>query len=159
MTPSASLPSVGAMNTHSKFFRPSAAVLAAGGLCWVVKFVVIAATDGATSGVPDLATAILYLTAVTLMAGGLAGLGAALLHDRHPVLRALGAVAGLVTWVVAYWAIESISQAVAGDRGPTWFSDEIGIVTTGAVLMTVGLLLLRRPEGSRPSVEGDLVVG
>jgi hypothetical protein len=135
------------MNTFSKLFRLSAAALAGGGFCWVVKFVVIAATDGAVSGWADTTTGILYLTAVTLMALGLAGLGVALVAGRHPVLRAVGALGGLVTWWPTYLVVETVAQAVAGDSGPSWMHDEIGIVTTGAVLMTVGLLL------ARPSAE------
>lgn len=131
------------MNTSSKLYRPSAAMLAAGGFCWVTKFVVIAATDGATSGAPDTAVAVLYITAVALMAIGLAGIGVALFAGRHPLLRAAGAVGGLVTWVVSYMTIETAAKAVAGETGPVWLGEEIGIVATGAVLMSVGLMLAR----------------
>lgn len=137
------LPSVEAMNTSSKLFRLSAAVLAAGGLCWVVKFIVIAATDGALSGAPDTAASVLYLFAVALMALGLAGLGVAVASGRHVALRALGAIGGLVTWWVSYLLIEGIAQGIVGDTGPAWLGEEIGIVATGAVLMTLGLLLAR----------------
>lgn len=141
------------MNTSSKLFRLAAAALAAGGFCWVVKFVVIAATDGAVSGTPDLAAAVLYITAVILMAAGMAGLGFALLSGRHVGLGVAGAVVGLVTWVLSYMVIEGIAQAIVGDTDPVWLGDEIGIVATGAVLMTVGLLLLRRPlAGTRGDV-------
>lgn len=132
------------MNTSSKLFRPSAAALAAGGLCWVLKFVVIAATDGAVSGLPDTLTAILYITAVTLMAAGMAGLGVALLSGRHLLLRVLGAIGGLVGWVLSYAAIATLVQAIGTESGPPWLHDELEIVVTGAVLMTVGLLLARR---------------
>lgn len=142
MWPGPWFPSVLDMN-ESKLFRPAAIALAVGGLLWVIKFVVIAATDGADSGFPDTATSILYISAVSLMALGLAGLGVAALIGRHPVIRALGVPAGLVTWVVSYIVIETVAQSVAGDAGPGWLSEEIGIVTTGAVLMTVGLLLVR----------------
>ncbi len=131
------------MTTSTKLFRVSAGVLAAGGFCWVLKFVVIAATDGATSGTADSLTAILYLAAVALMAFGLAGLGVAVLAGRHPVLRALGGVAGLVLWAVSYQVIEGIAKAVVGETDPAWVGEEVGIVLTGAVLMTVGLLLAR----------------
>jgi hypothetical protein len=140
------------MNTSSKLFRLSAAVLAAGGFCWVVKFVVIAATDGAVSGMPDTATAILYISAVALMALGLAGLGVALLAGRHVVLRILGAVGGLVAWVISYMVIEGIAKAIVGDTDPVWLGEEIGIVATGAVLMTIGLLLAR-PSSTRSYAE------
>ncbi len=146
------VPSVDGMNTSSKLLRPSAAVLASGGLCWVVKFVVIAATDGATSGPADTATAVLYITAVALMALGMAGLAVALLSGRHVALRVLGALAGVVAWVVSYMVIEGIAQAIVGDTDPVWLGDEIGIVATGAILMAVGLLLAR-PSSTRSYAE------
>lgn len=140
------------MNTSSKLFRLSAAALAAGGFCWVVKFVVIAASDGAVSGMPQTAAAILYITAVALMALGMAGLGAALLSGRHVALRALGALGGLVAWWLSYMVIEGIAQRIVGDTDPAWLGEEIGIVATGAVLMTVGLLLAR-PSATRSYAE------
>lgn len=136
------------MNTSSKSFHLAAAVLAAGGLCWVVKFVVIASTDGALSGMPDTITGLLYLTAVTLMALGMAGLGVALLSGRHLVLRIAGALGGLVAWWLSYIVIEAIAQAIVGDTDPVWLGDEIGIVATGVILMTIGLLLARPRTGS-----------
>ena len=140
------------MNTSSKHFRLSAAVLAAGGFCWVVKFVVIAATDGAVSGTADMVTAVLYITAVTLMALGMASLGVALLAGRHVALRAVGAVGGLVAWWLSYVVIDGIAKAIVGDTDPAWLTDEIGIVATGAVLMTVGMLLAR-PSSTRSYAE------
>ncbi len=131
------------MNTSTKFFRVSAGILAAGGFCWVVKFVVIAATDGAVSGTADTVTSAFYLAAVALMAVGLAALGVAVLAGRHPALRVLGGIAGLVVWVASYVVIEGIAQGVVGDTDPVWLGEEIGIVLTGAVLMTVGLMLAR----------------
>jgi len=140
------------MNTSSKHFRLSAAVLAAGGFCWVVKFVVIAATDGAVSGVPDTATAILYMSAVALMALGMSSLFVALLSGRHIALRVVGAVGGLVAWAISYMVIEGIAMAVVGDTDPVWLGEEIGIVASGAVLMTLGLLLAR-PSSTRSYAE------
>ena len=148
----ARVPSVECMNTSSKLFRLSAAMLAAGGLCWVVKFVVIAATDGAVSGAADTTAGIFYISAVALMAAGLAGLGVALLAGRHVALRVLGGLGGLVAWVLSYMVIEGIAQAVVGDTDPVWLGEEIGIVATGAVLMTLGLMLTRS-SGPRAVVE------
>ena len=138
------------MNTSSKLLRRSAAVLAAGGFLWVAKFVVIAATDGAATGTPKTVTGLLYLSAVALMVLGLSGMGAGLLSGRHPILRLLGALAGPVAWFASYVLIESAAQAAAGDAGPSWLHDEVGIITTGAVLMTIGLALARpRTAGPR----------
>jgi hypothetical protein len=142
------VPSVIGMNTTSKHYRLSAAVLAAGGFCWVVKFVVIAATDGAVSGMADMATAVLYLGAVLLMVLGSASLAVALLSRRHVALRIAGAIGGLIGWAVAYSLIEGVAKALVGDTDPVWLGEEIGIVATGAVLMTLGLLLFRRPASA-----------
>ena len=123
-----------------------------GGLCWVVKFIVIAATDGALTGAPDTLTGVFYLAGVGLMAVGLAGLGFSLLSGRNVVLRVLAAVAGLVTWWVTYMLVEGVAQSIVGDTDPVWLGEEIGIVTTGAVLLTLGLLLARpRADRRRPA--------
>lgn len=136
------------MTPHTTLHRTGAALLATGGLLWVVKFVVIAATDGATSSAPELTTAVLYLAAVASMAAGFAVLGVAVLAGRHPALRVLGALGGLIAWWLTYLVVESVAQAVVGDTDPVWLGDEIGIVVTGALLLGLGLLLLR----PRPAV-------
>ncbi|MGB9013226.1 MAG: hypothetical protein WCB95_10285 [Aeromicrobium sp.] len=131
------------MNTSSKLFRLSAIALAIGGACWVLKFVVIAGTDGAVSGLPLTAASVLYIGAVSLMAFGMAGLAVAALARRHVAIRVVGAVGGLVAWVLTYMVVEGIAQALTGNTDPAWLGEEIGIVATGAVLMTLGLVLLR----------------
>lgn len=136
------------MNTSTKSFRVSAGVLAAGGLCWVAKFVVIAATDGALSGLPDTITSILYIAAVTMMALGLSAVVVTGLAGRHPALRVLGGIGGLALWAVTYMVLEGIAQGIVGDTDPAWVGEEVGIVLTGAVLMTVGLMLAR-PKAPR----------
>ena len=137
------------MDTSSRLFRPSAALLATGGLLWTIKFVVIAATDGATGGTPELVAGVLYVSAVTLMALGTGGLAVALLVGRHPLVRAAAGVVGVMVWWFAYLAIEAVAQAITGDTDPAWVGEEVGVLTTGAVLLTVGLLLLRAPGRGR----------
>lgn len=135
------------MNTSSKLFTGSAVVLAAGGFCWMAKMAVIAVSDGALSGLPDTATAVLYIAGVSLMALGMAGLAVAFLAGRHVALRVLGAIAGLISWAVTYVVIESLAQAVVKESGPTWWGEEVGILATGTVLMVVGIWLARpRPR-------------
>ena len=121
----------------------ASAVLAAGGLAWLAKMAVIAATDGAEDGAADTITSIFYLSGVLLMAAGLAGIAVALTAGRPLVVRIVAGVVGFISWAVIYALIESIAKAIAGDAGPEWFPEEVGILATGAVLMTVGLLLLR----------------
>lgn len=119
----------------------------------MIKFVVIAATDGATSGVAATSTAALYISAVALMALGLAALGVAVTLGRNVALRVLAAIAGLFVWVVSYLVIEGVAVGIVGETDPVWLGEEIGIVATGAVLMTFGLLLVRsRADGNHGTV-------
>jgi hypothetical protein len=131
------------MTDTSKLLTPAALVLAAGGFCWTTKIAVIAATDGADSGFPDLLTAVLWTAGALLMAAGTAAVLVAALHRRHVVLRVLGGLVGPVLWAVTYFAIEGIAQGAAGDAGPSWLHDEVGILCTGVALMTAGLWMAR----------------
>jgi len=138
------------MNTSSKSFRISAAILAAGGFCWVLKFIVIASTDGARSGMPETIMVVLYVGGVALMALGGAALGATLLARHHLLLRVAGALGGLVAWWISYMVIEGIARAIVGDTDPIWLGEEVGILATGALLMTMGLLLARAATSRAP---------
>jgi hypothetical protein len=144
---------VGAMNsttlasttsTHTPLLVRGGAVLAAGGLSWLTKMAVIAATDGAEKGTGDALASVFYLGGFALMAAGLATVAVALTAGRHVVLRAAAGIAGLVSFFFAYVAIEGVAKSINGDAGPTWFPDEVGILATGAVMAAAGMLLIRR---------------
>jgi hypothetical protein len=136
------------MNTSSKFLPIAWGVLAAGGFAWTTKMAVIAATDGATSGIADPTTAALWIAGVALMASGSAAVLAGLLRRRHPLLRVLGALGGVVLWAVTYTVVESIAMAVVAEgTGPVWLHEEIGILATGVLLMTAGLWGYRASSG------------
>lgn len=131
------------MNENSKLRTPAALVLAAGGFSWTTKIAVIAATDGANDGIPDAVTAILWTAGALLMAAGAAATIVAALHRRHVALRIVGGLVGPVVWAVTYLVIEGIAQGAAGDAGPAWLHDEIGILCTGVALMATGLWFAR----------------
>lgn len=122
----------------------AALVLAAGGFAWLAKMAVITATDGAVDGAASSTAGVFYLMGVALMAAGLAGVAVALTAGRHVALRVAAGVAGFTSFFVIYVMLESIAQAVAGDAGPSWMADEVGILATGAALMAAGLLIARR---------------
>lgn len=128
----------------TSFLARAAAVLAAGGGAWLAKMAVIAATDGAVSGAGSTAASVFYLLGVALMAAGLAAVAVALTAGRNVVIRAAAGVVGLVSFFVVYVVVENIAKAIAGNAGPSWLEDEVGILATGAVLMTAGLLIARR---------------
>lgn len=136
------------MNTPSKILPLACGVLAAGGFAWTTKMAVIAASDGATSGIADPVTSVLWITGVALMTIGTAAALVGLLRRRHLLLRVLGALGGVVLWAVTYTVVESIAMAVVAEgTGPVWLHEEIGILATGVLLMTVGLLGYRASSG------------
>lgn len=130
----------------------SLVVIAAGGIAWLAKVAVIAASDGATSGFPDAATGVLYLAGVALMTLGLAGAAVALTAGRHAVLRALAGLAGIAGWGVLYVALEAPARSLVADAGPAWLGDEVGILVTAAVVTAAALAALRARIGGRVTV-------
>lgn len=125
--------------------------MAAGGIAWLAKMAVIAATDGAVSGAAATTASLFYLAGVVLMAAGLAGVAVALASRRGLFVRALAGIAGLLSFFVVYMTLEGIAKAAVGDAGPAWLDDEVGILATGACLMVAGLLIVRQVTARRTS--------
>lgn len=152
MTAGARIPTVAPMNSTTvsptyvptSFLARAALVLAAGGFAWLAKMAVITVTDGAVSGAGSAAASVFYVLGVALMAAGLAAVAVALTAGRHAALRVVAGVVGFLSFFVTYVVLESIAQAIAGDAGPSWMEDEVGILATGTALMTAGLLIARR---------------
>ena len=134
---------VAAMDTTTLLLR-SSAVLAAGGLAWLAKLGVIAATDGRVTSTG--AAAVLFVAGVVLMPIGLAGVGVALTARRHVVARVGAAGLGLLAFFALFSVVDGAAGGVVGDAGPAWLGDEAGILATGAALAAAGLLLARRAQ-------------
>ena len=134
--------------TNNISLHRSSMILAGGGLAWVAKIAVIAASDGAETGFASTLAAILYLLGVAGMAAGLCALAVSLSAGRPVAVRVLAGVAGFVSFFAAYVAIESVAKGIAGDSGPAWFGDEVGILATGALLAAAGLYAARAAAGS-----------
>jgi hypothetical protein len=132
--------------TNTTLLQRSSIVLAAGGFAWLTKMAVIAATDGAEAGTGSAAASVFYLLGVALMPAGLAGVAVALAAGRHLVLRVVAGIAGFLSFFASYAVLESIAQAIVGDTDPTWLGDEVGILLTGVVLMTAGLLAAQHSQ-------------
>jgi hypothetical protein len=132
--------------TNTTLLQRFSIVLAAGGLAWLAKMAVIGATDGAEAGTGSAAATVFYLLGVALMPVGLAGVAAALAAGRHLVLRVVAGIAGFLSFFASYLVLEGIAQAIVGDTRPAWLGDEVGILVTGVVLMTAGLLAAQRSQ-------------
>ena len=116
----------------------TALAAAAGGAAWLVKFAVIAATDGAET--LTAVTAVLYVLGVALMAVGAATVTLRATRGRLPVLAAIAAP---FLFFLSFLVLEAPAKALVGDAGPSWLDDEAGIALTGAFWLAIGLWCLR----------------
>ena len=121
----------------TRTIRILALLAAAGGACWLVKFAVIVATDGAEEGAADLATAVFFIAGVTLMAIGAATVTLRFAGGRATTVAA--ALAAPLLWAVSFLILDPIAQGGVGDAGPSWLQDESAIALTGMVWLAVGL--------------------
>lgn len=131
--------------TRQRWIALAAATAAAGGAAWVAKFGVIVVTDGATSGAADAVAAVLYLLGVALMLAGSTWVGVRLAGDRPLPLVVVLAVLSPLLVFVSYALLDAAGNAIAGDAGPDWLADEVGILLTGALWLVVSVA---RPSDS-----------
>lgn len=87
------------------------------------------------------------------MAAGAALILLRLIKPRRTAAIAAMLLLGPVVWALSYMALEGIPKPLAGDAGPAWFEDEVGILVTGIFWLAVGLAQLRcaAPEAVRRS--------
>jgi hypothetical protein len=131
-------------------------VFALGGALWVLKVSLITANyligrDVDSSGVP-----VLYVAAVSLLAIGATAVGAALLRRYPWWAQLLAAVVAVPALIFLYQAIDAVLKSLAGDVGPSWLPDELGVVATGALCLVGGVLLGRAVGMPRRRARGRL---
>ena len=107
------------MNTQR--FLTYAAV--AGGLAWLCKLVVLAATDGAESA----AVATFYISGLCLLAIGSTGIGLRLLERRPRWLRVIGAALAPVAFLAIFSLLDSTLVPLTKDHVPAWAEVEAGV--------------------------------
>jgi hypothetical protein len=147
-TASGYAPSVGAM-TRERFIQIAAATAAAGGAAWVAKFAVLTATDG------DGSVGALYLLGVGLMLLGSTWVGVRLARNRRrAIVVVLAALSPLLVFA-SYTLLDAIGKAAAGDAGPSWLEDEVGILLTGLVWLSASAWVARRHGRRAGSVHGQ----
>lgn len=145
-------PTIPGINGMRAFSWPvlASATLLAGGASWLVKIGVIVATDGRviTTG----PAAALMSAGLVLLALGAAGLGAALPRRAHVLLRAGGAVAGVVVVAGCCLALAWGASRLLKGHGPPYFAQEAGILAAALLWLGVGALGLR--SFGRPAPTG-----
>ena len=134
--------------TRTRFISIAATIAAAGGAAWLVKFPVVAATDGDES----TAASVLYVGGVLCLFAGSTWLGAALAGDRSRLLlAALAALSPIAFWL-SYAALDAAGIALAGAGAEEWLKDELGVALTGAAWLGASAWALRGDR--RPAVAG-----
>jgi hypothetical protein len=118
-------------------------LFALGGALWVLKVTLITVNHLQGRDVDSLGVPVLYITAVLVLAIGAPAVGAALLRRRPWWMQVMAAIAAIPALFFLYEAIDTLMKSVAGDVGPGWLADELGIVATGALCLVGGFLLVR----------------
>jgi hypothetical protein len=124
-------------------------LFAAGGALWVLKVVVITLNDIAGRDTDSMPVPVLYLSAVFAMAIGATAVGIALLRRTPWWAQLLGAAAAFVGLFVLYTVLDEILKSTFEGVGPSWLHEELGILTTGAICLVVGVWLARIVSGER----------
>ena len=140
--------------TTRTWITAASAAAVTGGLCWVAKQGVIAATVPSTGGPPpeSLPIGTLYLVGAALMAVSGSGLVAFVTVGRPMVLRV---AAALVVSPLLFWGIYSLADmlvdAVAGPDAGWWWPGEGAILLTGLLFAAAGAVaLVRRRTAAVP---------
>lgn len=134
--------------SHHRLHHLASAAATAGGLAWLAKIAVIAGTDGRVTSTG--AAAVCFLAGLALLAVGGAALTLPLARRGGRIATAGALVLAPVVFWASFTALDPAAQAVAGDAGPAWLADEVGIAVTGAAWLIVGLLGLRGRPLVRP---------
>ncbi|MBA2468923.1 MAG: hypothetical protein H0V37_05915 [Chloroflexia bacterium] len=110
---------------------------ALGGLSWLAKVAVIIATDGKVND--EGAAAFFYLLGVALMAIGSTAVGSQLAGGRSWWVLAVAVALSPILLVVSFAILDGVTKPLVGDRGPTYWGDEAGILVTGVVWLMIGV--------------------
>ena len=133
---------MGTIDRTTRTWTKVAAVAAvAGGVMWLGKQVVIAASVPATGGPPPESTpiAVLYLSGAVLMVVGASGVVARLTVGWMAVLRVVLAVvvSPLIFWGV-FTLADAVTDAIAGPDAGWWWPGEGAILITALLFAAAG---------------------
>ena len=122
-------------------------VLLAGAISWLAKMVVIFATDGRVDSTG--AAAVFFIGGIPLMAIGATAVGLWLSRGRALWIRSVSIVISFLAFFVSFVILDSIAKPTLGEVGPSYMTDEAGILVTAIFWLLVAAALLRtRPPAS-----------
>ena len=103
-------------------------LFALGGALWVIKVLLITVNHMQGRDVDSLGVPVFYVAAVALLAIGSAAVGGRALRRKPWWAQLLAAIAAIVALLFLYQAIDALLKNMAGDAGPWWLAEELGIV-------------------------------
>ena len=141
--------------TNQRWISTTAAVVTAGGLAWLAKLGVIAATDGRVTS--SGAAAVFFVLGALLLAAGASAPVMRLLRPARRWTTALALASGPLLFGLTFSLLDGAGKGLVGDAGPSWLPDEAGILATAVVWLVIGLALLKGTAhdtaGRRPVTE------
>ena len=140
----------------SAWERWAPVVLLVGATSWLAKMGVIVATDGRVDSTG--AAAVFFIGGILLMAVGATAVGLWLSRGRAVWIRSVSILISFLAFFVSFVILDGIAKPTLGEVGPSYMSDEAGILVTAIVWLFIAAALLRtRPaELRRLEVPGSL---
>lgn len=133
--------SVGPMTRTERITTITTWLLIAGSLAWLVKLVVIAATDAHVNDVP--AVGVFYLLGVALLVLGSPAVGLTLARHARVVVRVAMAILSPALVVASFALVDGLAKPALEGSGPAWIHEEWGILGTAVLWLAVGARLAR----------------
>jgi len=132
--------------TRKRWITFGSIAVALGGLSWLAKIAVIIATDGKVDN--EGAAALFYLLGVALMMTGSTAVGVLVTGHRSRLMLIMAVVLSPIVFLVSFAFLEGVTKPLLGERGPAYFGEEVGIMTTGLAWLMIGVGLLKAVDRS-----------
>lgn len=125
--------------TTQRWITLGAGAAVAGGVAFLAKLAVLAATDGAES----IAVATFYFLAIGLCAVGSVGIALRLLQRFPRALRIVGVVLSPVAFFATFLLLDSVAVPPTREHVPNWAEVEAGVFLTALIWLAAGAWALR----------------
>ncbi|MBA3401375.1 MAG: hypothetical protein H0U05_05225 [Actinobacteria bacterium] len=129
--------------TTQRFITVGSGIAIAGGVAFLVKLAVLAATNGAES----IAVATFYLLGVVLCAVGSVGVALRLLQRFPRALRIIGAVVSPLAFFATFLLLDGVLVPPTREHLPNWAEVEAGVFLTALIWLAAGAWALRSERG------------
>jgi hypothetical protein len=123
---------------RARWAAVSGIIAMAGGTSWLLKLGVIVGTGGDV--VDTGAAALFYLLGAALLVIGAALIGLWLTAGLGIVVRAVGAVVGVLVFFATFVVLDAVAKGIVGQRGPDYAADESGIFLTAVFWLAIGVV-------------------